>query len=70
LRVVAYGGRELESLRADLERFGCVTEADARRHLVAVSVPAAASLSVVRAYLDEKHGHGELDYEEPISRGS
>jgi hypothetical protein len=68
IRVVAYRGQDLESIQADLDGLGCVTEADARRYLIAVSVPPTASLSGIRAYLEERHRWGVLDYEEPILR--
>ena len=68
IRVVAYGGVGLESIRQDLSDLGCSTEVDAHRHVIAVSVPETASLSAVRAHLEAKHRKGVLDYEEPILR--
>jgi hypothetical protein len=68
IRVVAFAGAGLESIRRELDSLGCSTEVDSDRHLVAVSIPQEVPLGSVQAVLEERHRQGMLDYEEPILR--
>jgi hypothetical protein len=65
LRALYYDSDAL-TLRRELEVLGCETELDTGHRLIAVSVPPAGRLNLVRAFLAGKEAAGELGYEEAI----
>jgi len=68
LRVVFFDKEHIDEVSEKLVALGCSTEHMATHSLIAVNVPASASLAEVQAYLQESADAGVLDYEEPILR--
>ena len=68
LRVLAARVRDVVSIRRKLMRLGAECEGSNMRKLFAVHVPAEASLSKVRDYLNKAEAAGLLDYEESAIR--
>lgn len=68
LRVVFFDKERIDNVSEKLVALGCSTEHMASHSLIAVNVPASASLAGVQAYLQKGADAGVLDYEEPILR--
>ena len=62
-----HGEAESEICR-QLESLGCQVERWKNHHLLAISVPAQISLTMIQEYLHRQSEAGTLDYEEPILR--
>lgn len=68
IRIVFYDDAQRDRVIRDVERLGCSTEFLSAYGLVAVNVPATASLESVQDYLQHEAAADHLDYEEPILR--
>lgn len=68
IRVIMYDPGQVEEVQRALKRMGCSTEFFGSKPILAVSVPDAVDLRLVRGYLDPLESRDLLTYEEPIIR--
>jgi hypothetical protein len=68
IRVVYYEGTDHEQVRSMLAQLGCSTELDSDHQLIAINIPAQASLEAVQKFLHDGFEKDEWDYEEPLLR--
>ncbi|NOK23641.1 DUF4265 domain-containing protein [Corallococcus carmarthensis] len=68
LRVIMYDSAKITEVTTALRSLGCETELSEQHRLLAVSVPASASLPAVQRYLMDMASRDVLDYEEPLLR--
>lgn len=68
IRVIVYSVERISEVCAALERLGCSVERLKGYKIVAVNVPAVASLVAVQSYLQTLKDHDAAGYEEPILR--
>lgn len=68
IRVVVFEPTVVDEVRAELKRLGCSTESFKGIKILAVNVPATASLHAVQEYLQALEVRDVASYEEPILR--
>lgn len=68
LRIAFFNIEVKDRVNGLLVGLGCRTEYFEQRHLLAVSIPEAASLVAVQGVLIQEAAEGNIDYEEPILR--
>ncbi|HVI56635.1 MAG TPA: DUF4265 domain-containing protein [Luteibacter sp.] len=68
VRVVFFKEEAKDNVKDVLVRLGCRAEYFAQRKLLAVSVPSAKLLPLVREFLENEVQAGNIDYEEAIVR--
>ena len=68
IRVIVYDADRIPEVREHLRRLGCSSEGFKGLKIVAVNVPAEASLVAVQNYLQQLKDDDAAGYEEPILR--
>jgi hypothetical protein len=67
-RVVFFDVYAKDRVNRELVELGCQTEYLEQHHLLAVSIPDAATVPAVQHYLEQESVTGSVDYEEAILR--
>lgn len=68
VRIVFFDDAQRQRVTNDLEGMGCSTEYLRAHSILAVDVPASASLVAIQSYLQQEAAADHLDYEEPLLR--
>lgn len=68
VRAVLFEPERTAEVRQAINGMGSETEFDGVHRLIAINVPATASLPVLQSWLERASRAGLLDYEEPILR--
>lgn len=68
LRLAFFRPDKIQEVREALKQLGCSSEWDSNHAIVAVNIPASATLESIQALLAEQAQAGYFDYEEPILR--
>jgi hypothetical protein len=67
-RVVFFDVDAKDRVNRELVELGCQTEYLEQHHLLAVSIPNAATVHAVQHHLEQESATGTIDYEEAILR--
>jgi hypothetical protein len=69
-RVIVHDQTQVESVRKEIETFGCATEVNKKQQLIAVDVPEEANIRLLLQYLMKSRDNQVCDFEEGVLRRS